>query len=189
MDELLLHVIDLVENSLASGAGRIVVAIREDYARDRVEISVEDDGRGMDEKARRNAQDPFFTSKNGKRVGLGLPLFKQTAEATGGTFFLDSEPGKGTKVTASFGKSHLDRPPLGNLPDTVLTLLVMAGEVDLEVHYERDGMTKTIANREIQDALEGIPLTYPAVITFLKQYVQETFGSNDIERPEIFGSS
>jgi len=189
MDELLLHVIDLVENSLAAGAGRIVVVIREDSACDRVEISVVDDGKGMDQETRRNAQDPFFTSKNGKRVGLGLPLFKQTAEATGGSFSLGSELGVGTQITASFGKSHLDRPPLGNLPDSALALLVMAGEASLELHYERDGLIKTMESREIQDALEGLSLTHPAVITFLKQYVQETFGSNDTERPEIMGSS
>ena len=75
------------------------------YGRGLVEIELErrgqdfflrvvDDGAGMEE-ARRCAGDPFFTTKPGRRIGLGLALLRQTAEELGGTFWFSSSRRKG----------------------------------------------------------------------------------------------
>ena len=62
---------------------------------------------------------------------IGLAFLRQTSEMCGGTFHVHSAPGNGTSVTASMRFSHIDRPPLGNLNDTILAL---CANPDVEVH-------------------------------------------------------
>ncbi|MCK7493004.1 MAG: ATP-binding protein [Comamonadaceae bacterium] len=98
----------------------------------------EDDGRGMDEETAARARDPFYTSKGFKKVGLGLPLLEATASSCHGDFDLESEPGRGTTVQARLEQGHWDCPPLGDLSDTVLSLLVSLDDVDLRFSYSGD---------------------------------------------------
>lgn len=63
----------------------------------------------------RQVTDPFYTSRTTRKVGLGVPFFKFAAESTGGSFSIESEPGKGTMVTAVFTLNHIDRMPLGDM--------------------------------------------------------------------------
>jgi signal transduction histidine kinase/CheY-like chemotaxis protein len=68
--------------------------------RDAVEIGVEDEGEGMSPDALDKAFEPFFTTKDvGKGTGLGLSQVYGFVRAAGGTVAIDSEPGKGTRVT------------------------------------------------------------------------------------------
>ena len=68
--ELALHILDLVENALRAGAGTIAVSVEEDAQADRLVIRVEDDGPGL-EAPLEQALDPFFSTKPGKKTGLG----------------------------------------------------------------------------------------------------------------------
>ncbi|NTU49095.1 MAG: hypothetical protein HGA84_08870, partial [Syntrophobacteraceae bacterium] len=74
MQDLSLHILDIVENSLAAGARRVEIRVEENIAADRMFIEIVDDGCGMDEERIQRALDPFFTTKTVRRVGLGLPL-------------------------------------------------------------------------------------------------------------------
>lgn len=66
-----------------------------------VELSVADNGCGMDEAARARAFEPFFTTKSGGRGnGLGLHACRAIVERAGGTISLDSSQGRGTSVTS-----------------------------------------------------------------------------------------
>jgi CheY-like chemotaxis protein len=66
---------------------------------DYVEISVRDDGMGMDEATLRRAMEPFFTTKPlGKGTGLGLAQIYGSARQAGGTVRIDSALGSGTTV-------------------------------------------------------------------------------------------
>ncbi|MCU0243866.1 MAG: ATP-binding protein, partial [Acidobacteria bacterium] len=83
MEDLSLHVLDLVENAAAAGARRVSLSVTESAARDQLVIRVTDDGRGLSPEEKARAFDPFFTTGR-KRTGLGLPLLAHTAEACGG---------------------------------------------------------------------------------------------------------
>lgn len=131
MTEISLHVLDLVQNSVEAGASRVEVGLMEDAQRDVVEVVVEDNGRGMSEEAVRAACDPFFTTRSSRDVGLGLPLTRQNAEATGGTLEVASREGKGTRVTVRFGRSHVDRPPLGSISSTLVAIGAVNPGLDL----------------------------------------------------------
>ncbi len=122
MEDVSLHILDIVENALRAGAKNVVIRMAQGKREDRLVLEVTDDGEGMDEETRRRSLEPFFTTKPGKRVGLGLPLLAQAAEEAGGRVEVHSAPGKGTKVIAIFGLSHIDRRPLGNIAATLQCL-------------------------------------------------------------------
>ena len=128
MEEIALHVMDLIENSISSGAARITVAL-ERYD-GRLTIEVRDDGAGMDARTLTRAVDPFFTTKRGKRVGLGLALFRQAAEETGGSFRLESRPGAGSSVVAEFDTRHPDMKPVGDVAGTLSLLEAYHPEIE-----------------------------------------------------------
>lgn len=134
MEDLALHILDVVENSIGASARRISILIVEDARRDLLAIEIKDDGRGMDAETKEKALDPFFTTRTTRRVGLGLPLLAQAARESGGSIEIASRPGKGTTVKASFRRSHPDRKALGDIAETIRTIL--AGTPDLELRYE-----------------------------------------------------
>jgi len=134
MEDLALHVLDIAENSLASSAQRVEILIVEDTTEDLLVIEIRDDGAGMDPETRERVLDPFFTTKRTRQVGLGIPLLAQAARESEGQFEIVSEPGKGTTVRATFRHSHPDRKPLGDMLETIRTL--MAGRPELQLRYE-----------------------------------------------------
>jgi signal transduction histidine kinase len=135
MEDLSLHIMDLVDNSIAAQASLIQVEIREDRNADRLHIEIVDNGKGMDPAAVERALDPFFTTKEGKQVGLGLALFAQAAREAGGKLTLKSVLGRGTEVHADFVLGHLDRKPLGDIEKSLYTLRASHPEIEFRYRY------------------------------------------------------
>ena len=124
MTELALHILDVAENGIRAEASEIDIRVREDWKSEFLEITIEDNGKGMDPGVMKRVEDPFFTTRTTRRVGLGIPLFKQHAEMAGGSLQLISKPLRGTRIRALFGLRHPDRQPMGDLAGIVL---LMAG--------------------------------------------------------------
>lgn len=122
MRDLSLHILDIVENAIRAGATEVRVGVAQDPEADSMEITIQDNGSGLAVPAQQ-ALDPFFTTKHGKRTGLGLSLLKEAAESTGGSLQLVPVPEHGLLVRAHLGLSHIDRQPLG---DVAATLAVVA---------------------------------------------------------------
>lgn len=138
MEDLSLHVLDIVENSIRAGAKKIEIRIHEDLKADCLEIEIRDDGAGMDVSTMEKALDPFFTTKSVRKVGLGLSLFREAARAAGGDMVIQSEPGRGTNVKATFRYSHIDRKPLGDMSKTLATLVIANPEVRFRCLHEKN---------------------------------------------------
>ncbi|MHC4751258.1 MAG: ATP-binding protein [Planctomycetota bacterium] len=122
MEDLSLHILDIAENAIRAGGKKIMIELLEDQSNDRLILSIQDDGKGMDEETVNRALDPFFTTKDTKEVGLGLALLSQAAQQAGGELKIDSRRGKGTKVTAVFQLSHPDMKPVGDVLETIAVL-------------------------------------------------------------------
>lgn len=138
MEDLSLHVLDIVENAVAAEATRVNIAINENEARDVLTFRVSDNGRGMSPREKARALDPFFTTGR-KRTGLGLPLLAHTAELCGGRLTIVSARGRGTSVAARFPFAHVDRPPLTRMAETLMTLFFGHPETDFHYRHTRNG--------------------------------------------------
>ena len=171
VQDLSLHILDIVENSLAAGAGRVEIRIEEDLRKDRLTIEIMDDGCGMDETMAKQALDPFFTTKTTRRVGMGLPLLGEACRICDGELGLQSCPGEGTTVRATFQHSHIDRKPLGQMGDTLITLIVGHPEVDLLYEHRKDGKVFSLDTREIKSDLGDVPLNAPQVVSALRALI------------------
>ena len=181
MQELSLHVYDLAVNSLKAGASRICIEIRCHESDDLLTIQVTDNGAGMDSAILKKAADPFYTSRPGRSAGLGLSLFKQSAESCGGSFKLNSEPGRGTRVLGEFIYSHKDRVPLGDIGMTVGQLICLNENVEIEYTFSADTYEFSLSTREIYEALEGLALNTPIVIEEVIRLIREKMGNNNLE--------
>jgi len=175
MEELSLHILDLVQNSVRAGAKNIYIIIEEDSKKDILSIEVIDDGKGMDKETIEKVQSPFFSSKLDKRVGLGIPLLKQSAIHCDGEFKIESVPGEGTRVKAIFRSSHIDLPPMGDLENTFFTIITTIPDVNFCIRYKKDSKIFSLDTSEIKKLLGDIPLTHPEVLGFLKKYIHENF--------------
>lgn len=174
MYELTLHIIDIVQNSIRAESRNIKINIFDSLENDKIIIEIIDDGKGMDEETKKKVENPFYTTKQDKSVGLGVPLLKQTALHCDGKFFIESQLGRGTKIHSEFKKYHIDLPPLGNLSDTFLTLLTYdEKKVNIIINYTNDKGEFKISTNEIKEEIKDIPITSPEVISFLKSYINE----------------
>ena len=167
MEDISLHILDIAENSVRADAQRIEIILTLDRTNDLLRVDVKDDGKGMDADTLARVRDPFFTTKK-KRTGLGIPLLAQAAEQTGGYLTIDSAQGNGTRLAVVFGASHVDRPALGNMADTLMTLI--AGHADLDLVYEERDNERVFRfdTREIKQDLEGVPINTPPVLEAIR---------------------
>lgn len=177
MRELALNILDIAENSLAAGAKHIEIGLTADFSADTMRITVADDGCGMDEETLKKVTDPFTTSRKTRSVGMGLPLFKYSAESAGGNFSISSEKGKGTKVSAEYRIGHIDRMPLGDFGGVVLQMVTMNPQVDFTVRVDCGGKSGVLDTREVKEILGDIPLNAPEIRAFLKDYISENLVS------------
>jgi len=168
-----LHILDIVENSVAAGATHVDITVCEDSFNDALTIVVQDNGRGMDQELLARVTDPFVTTRTTRKVGLGIPLLKAAAEACNGYLRIDSSLGQGTRLEVKFQRSHIDRMPLGDLAGTVLTLLVAFPEVRWVFRHVVDGREFHFDSEPIVKELQGVPLTEPTVLGFVKRLLHE----------------
>ena len=171
MRDIALHMLDLVQNAVEAGARRVALAVEAVGAADTLTVTVADNGKGMSGEMLRRARDPFFTTRTTRRAGLGLPLLDMTTSQAGGHLEISSRPGQGTTVRAVFQLSHLDRPPLGPLEETVTDIIVANPALDFTFQHCRNGRRYTLSTREITAALGDIPLSHPQVLTWLHGYL------------------
>lgn len=180
MQELALHILDLFRNAVEAGARTVYVAVREEPAADRLEIEVRDDGRGMSPEQVRRACDPFYTTRSTRRVGMGLALLKAAAEQAGGGLRIESAPGRGTRVLATFRLGHIDRAPLGDMP---ATLQVMVAEPGVGVEYEHRVGDRVFrfSTRELEERLGAEARTDAAVLSWVGAHIRE--GEESLRSP------
>ncbi len=175
MRELALHILDVLENAIEAGATRIDLTIREDTAEDLLVIEVVDNGRGMDDQTLRRVGDPFYTTRTTRHVGLGIPLLRAAAHRCNGALAIASQPGVGTRLHVTFQRSHIDRAPLGDMRATLLGALLSDREVDLRYQHRVDGREFAFDTAEMREALQGVPLSHPAVREWLEGFLAEGF--------------
>ena len=169
MEDLSLHILDIAENSVAAQASLIEIRLIEDKKLNVLSIEVIENGVGMDEETQKKALDPFFTSKKVRRFGLGLSLLSESAREASGHLTIRSKKGMGTRVKAVFQHSHIDRRPLGNIGQTVLTLVIGNPDIDFIYVHKRDGRRYIFDTRKIRSRLKDTLINSPVGMRLIKE--------------------
>ncbi|MEE4199018.1 MAG: ATP-binding protein [Bacteroidales bacterium] len=173
MNNLSMHILDIVQNSISGDASVIELKIEIQTGKNSFGIRIRDNGRGMDEEMLNHVTDPYTTTRTSRKVGLGLPLLKHTAEQAGGYLKVYSEVNGGTEVYAVMQNDHIDRPDLGDIAGTIV--LIAAANPGIEIRYihQVNENQYIFDTREIKEALEGMPIHNPKIRTYLKEMIRE----------------
>ena len=174
MQEISLHILDLLENSIAAGADKITLMVKDDPYEDELTLVVTDNGCGMTAEQCKTAVSPFHTARTTRRVGLGLAFLEMAVTQCGGQLRIESHPGGGTEVMATFCHSHPDRQPLGDMASTITSALL--GQENLRFEYLHIYKTKRmkLSWTELELLMETpLQLTNPFHLQQLELYIRE----------------
>ena len=199
MKELSLNILDIVENSTKAKAELIEISISEKNST--LTITITDNGIGMTEETLLSVSNPFYTTRTTRKVGMGIPLFRLSAEQTGGKLTIESKhieqyhDSHGTTVTAIFNKTHIDCAPLGDIISTIVTLIQGHPDVDFVFTHECDNEIISLDTREVRAVLDGVPLDTFEVLVWIKEnlteqyydYNKKIYSSRKENTNEIFG--
>jgi len=174
MRDLSLHLLDILTNSVSAGASRMLIRIMADQQNDLLTIRIEDNGKGMSPDFLKRVTNPFSTTRTTRKVGLGLSLFKEASDITGGNLKIESTVDMGTTVTATFGISSIDRIPLGNMGETISGLISSFPERDFVISFVNGrGEEGELDTVDLRERLGDVPLSEPDVYVFVRDYIQE----------------
>lgn len=180
MKELSLNILDISENSATAGATLIEIELTEDDSE--LNVSVTDNGCGMSKEVIASVENPFYTQRTTRKVGLGIPLFKMAAEQTGGTLKIESKTKEehpdshGTKISASFIKNHIDFTPIGDIVSTITTLIQGHPDIDFLFTHKKNGVKVSLDTRELKEILEDVPLDSFEVLGWIKNNLDGQYG-------------
>jgi hypothetical protein len=179
MEDLSLHILDIVENCITAKASRIEVKITEDTAENLLTVEMNDNGKGMSKELLENATDPFYTTRTTRKVGLGIPLLAQSARESNGDISVKSKIGEGTSIKATFQYNHIDRRPLGDIGQTMIILIMSNPDIDFLYEHKKNDKSYILDTAEMKKELDGIPINNPEVIKIIKNDISAWLNSTD----------
>lgn len=171
MRELSLNILDIATNCIRANAKNveIAIAIHDGY----IHLTIADDGCGMTKEFLKDVEDPFTTTRTTRKVGLGIPLMKQMALDSAGTFAIDSTVGIGTTVKATFEVNNVDRAPLGALEDTLVTLISDGGQTEFKFSYYLGDKGFEFSTGELRDELGVDDLNDTELLVIIRDFIKE----------------
>lgn len=172
MEDISLHLLDLAQNSIAAGATLVEFYIRELLKEGCMWLKIRDNGKGMDEHQLNQVSNPFYTTRTSRKVGLGIPLFRASAEATGGSLQVMSRKHEGTTLLALFYTRHIDCLPLGRPEETLATLIFLNPEVNFVYNHETPGRQFRFDTREAREILGKVNIADPIVVDWIREYIR-----------------
>ena len=89
-------VTQVLKNALQASAKQVTLRGAAEDAH--VDLTVEDDGLGMDAATLARVGEPFFTTRPGEGQGLGVFIARALVEHLGGSVTIESAPRQGTRV-------------------------------------------------------------------------------------------
>ncbi|MEG0571250.1 MAG: sensor histidine kinase [Oscillospiraceae bacterium] len=177
MQELSLNILDIAQNSIKANASLIEIIVEKNTTDKTLKITINDNGCGMSKLQVEHVVDPFYTTRTTRKVGLGVPFFKMTAQMTGGTFLINSTPNIGTNVVATYNYEHLDMLPLGDMPSTMMSLVCVNPNINFIYKYIVDNNEFCFDTFEIKKILDGVLINSPEILTFIKDFIAENQAS------------
>jgi PAS domain S-box-containing protein len=117
--ELIRLLTNLIFNAVEAltESGSVTIRLYPHVSKMAAVIELTDTGVGMTEEVQRRCFDPFFSTKDGRGVGLGLSVAHGIVQRHKGSIEIQSHPGKGTKVIVQLPLAGSEIPdPVSNEP-------------------------------------------------------------------------
>ncbi len=177
MKEISMHILDIVMNSIKAKAAQIQLFIEDSIKNNMLKIIIKDDGIGMTEEMAKLVTDPFYTTRTTRKVGLGLPMLKESCERCNGFLKIESELGEGTTVNCFFERDNIDRAPLGNMGDTIMTIINSLDNCEFLYSHITDEGNFEISTSYMKEVLETDDLRDNVTLLWIRDYVNENLQS------------
>lgn len=171
MIDLAMHLMDIAQNSVRAKAQNVEITFEEATDGELLVFSVKDDGCGMNDEQVKKLSDPFFTTCTTRKVGLGIPFLKMTAEQTGGSLNIASQEGEGTTIEAKYHTNHPDCLPLGDLAGYVTLLIRANPDIRILFAYRLGDEEFVLDSKELAE--QGIDIQLPEMTSAIKEFVTE----------------
>jgi len=164
------HIFDILENSVAAGATEVEIIL--DFHNKHFFCKIIDNGKGIKSD---KVTDPFITSRKERKVGLGLPFLKRTAESTDGFLKISNLKKGGSCLEFKIDLAHIDAKPFGDLPNVFIDALISWPGVDLKVLLNKgDDKKKEIFNsKKIRKIIDYSDLQQKEIRDFIYQSINE----------------
>lgn len=173
MQELALHILDLVQNSVRAEATRIAIKVEEDTVKNQLTFTIDDNGKGMEESFVQRLRDPFTTTRTLRKVGLGIPFVAQMCRECEGDLVIESQKGRGTKIKATMKYDHIDRLPLGSMAKTLITLIMAKPTIHYCYTYVYNEEIFQLDSKKIQEVLGDVPINNYEILEWLQAFIEE----------------
>lgn len=182
MNELSLYILDIAQNSLKAKASKLQLNITEDIKNNILNITISDNGCGINKEILKKVTDPFYTTRTTRKVGLGLPLMKELCELCNGNFHIESVENKGTKVSCIFEYNNIDLPPLGDIEETIYTLFINDDNVEIDynhIYINKQGEEKkfNLNSEKIKEILDGVSMKDFDVMHWIKDNIKDSINT------------
>jgi len=171
MKDLSLHLMDIVQNSISAKASKICVSLSADRQADILTMRIVDNGEGIEESLLKNITSPFTTTRKTRKVGLGISFLKASSNMAEGDIEIYSKRFEGTTVEATFKISYIDRLPLGDLAETMVTLIMANPDIEFELDLDNNKDCFRFRTVEVKEQLKDIPITQYEVLNWIREYI------------------
>ncbi|BAK48336.1 signal transduction histidine kinase [Clostridium sp. SY8519] len=179
LPEISLTILDIAQNSITAKAADIFISVLRDTINHTLTFTIRDNGTGMDEEQLKAAVDPFYTTRTTRKIGLGIPFLQQSAECTGGSFSIASEKGKGTSMQAVYCTDSIDCMPLGDIAETIYSLVVFNEGIHFVYHYRVNGHGFDLDTDEIRKIIGDTSFAQKEIAEFIHSYLKENTDETD----------
>ena len=173
MRDLSLHILDIIQNSMTAKSSKVILKITVETETDQLSIYIEDNGTGMSEELLKDITNPFSTTRTTRKVGLGISLLMASAQRADGELTIHSTLGIGTTLRSSFKVTHIDRLPLGDLSETIISVILTKPDMELEIELTADREAFNFKTAEVRKEIGEVPITDLSVLTWIKDYINE----------------
>lgn len=173
MQDLAMHILELLMNSIHANSFNIYLSIRNSLKDNIIEIMLKDDGKGMDDETLKNVTSPFSTSRKTRKIGLGVAFMKALCDQCNGSLIIKSEVNKGTDIIAKIQKNHWDVPPLGNLGEMMMYAIQANENIDYQFIYIDDQHQFDFNTNQIKEEITPIKINEPDILIWIKEYINQ----------------
>ncbi len=171
MFDLSLYILDIAYNSIRAQAKNLNIMIEIIEKINRLTIEILDDGKGIKKENLGNVTSPFYTTRDTRKVGLGLPFIKEIANQANGDIEILSEENEYTKVKIWMDYIHIDRPELGDLSMTIYNLCL--NDILVNFIFRFNDQEFIFKKSEVLEILDGVPLTEYQIMKYIRSYIKD----------------